>query len=136
MKSEASRKPSWPKIPMPHTAPKPNAGKPYLDCDEVVHKYHLPENTMCSFIEHVTDPYPKSHFDFLFFRTLPDKTNIKVCSIVYGALMRKIYGDNWMQKWLNDPAGILKVKKKYPSKHEIQVIHIHQSVVDDMAEEA
>ena len=114
-----------------HKARKPNKGKTFLCCDEVVKKYKLPENTNCSYAEHITDDYPESHFDFLYFRILPDKTNIKVCSLVYGALMRKIYGDNWVSNWLKDPAGHLKIKQKYASKNETQVIHLHQSVKDD-----
>ncbi len=93
-----------------HSAPKLNKNVHYLNCDEVVKKYELPDNTMCSYADHITDNYPLSHFDFLHLRKLDDGTTIKVCCLVYSALMRKLYGENWVSHWV---AGSLKQKKRY-----------------------
>ena len=112
-----------------HKSPKPNKGKNFLCCDEVVKKYKLPENTECSYVDHIADDFPESHFDFLHFRTLEDGTNIKVCCLVYSALMKKLYGDNWVHKWLKDPTGTLKKPKK---RYKYAKIELNESVIKDM----
>ncbi len=81
-----------------------------LNCQDVISQYSLDGNTQCTSYAHIDTT--GSHFEFLFTIELADGNTVKVCSKVYGKLMSKLYGHDWVSQWVRHN-GHLKRKKRY-----------------------